>query len=73
MTTSKIVGLSQARKRNGVLLSSAALGGPTPWGLLCNVMGMWQGYARTLAQTTTSCEQLLGRPMKLEPLASSLL
>jgi lipoate-protein ligase A len=69
----KIVGLSQARKRNGVLLSSGVLVGPSPWGLLCEVMGTGSGYAAILARRTTSCEQLLGVPVNREFVAGSLL
>ncbi len=69
----KIAGLSQARKRNGVLLSSGVLVGPCPWGLLCEVMGMGPGYAAILARRTASCEQLLGVAVNRELVAGSLL
>jgi lipoate-protein ligase A len=57
----KIVALSQARTRNGVLLGSAVLVGPPPWALLCDVMGMWSGYVGMLARRTASCAQVMGR------------
>jgi len=69
----KIVGLSQARTRNGVLLSSAVLVGPPPWALLCDVMGMWHGYVMMLSRRTASCAQLMGRPLSTPILALSLL
>lgn len=69
----KIVGLSQARTRNGVLLSSAVLLDPPPWTLLCDVMGMWNGYAMILARRTSSCTQLLRKPVRAPVLAASLL
>jgi lipoate---protein ligase len=70
---SKIVGLSQARTRNGVLLSSAVLVGPPPWALLCDVMGMWHGYVKILSRRTASCAQLLAKPPSTRELALSLL
>lgn len=69
----KIVGLSQARTRNGVLLSSAVLVGPPPWTLLCDVMGMWRGYVMMLSRRTASCAQLLGKLPSTPVLAVSLL
>jgi lipoate---protein ligase len=69
----KIVGLSQARTRNGMLLSSAVLVGPPPWTLLCDVMGMWRGYVMMLTRRTASCAQLLGKSPSTPVLALSLL
>lgn len=69
----KIVGLSQARTRNGVLLSSAVLIGPPPWTLLCDVMGMWRGFVMMLSRRTASCAQFLGKPPSTTVLAVSLL
>jgi lipoate-protein ligase A len=69
----KIVGLSQARTRNGVLLSSAVLVGPPPWTLLCDVMGMGRGYVIMLSRRTASCAQLLGKLPSTPVLALSLL
>jgi len=69
----KIVGLSQARTRNDVLLSSAVLVGPPPWTLLCDVMGMRRGYIRILSRRTASCAQLLGKSPSMPVLALSLL
>ena len=70
---SKVVGLSQARTRNGILLSSAVLVGPPPWALLCDVMGMWHGYIKILSRRTASCAQLLAKPPSTRELALSLL
>ena len=69
----KIVGLSQARRRSGVLLSSAVLIGPCPWGLLCDILGQPRQHAAMLARHTSSCAQILGRPTPPEQLAQSLL
>lgn len=69
----KIVGLSQARTRNGVLLTSAILVGPPPWALLCDVMGMGEGYVLVLSRRTASCAQLLGKAPSTPALALSLL
>ena len=57
----KIVGLAQARRHNGVLLTSAVLLQPPPWALLCNVMNKPLSHAATLAGRTSSCERMLGR------------
>ncbi|HZP92209.1 MAG TPA: ligase [Burkholderiales bacterium] len=69
----KIVGLSQARRRSGVLFSSAVLVGPCPWGVLCEVLGQPRQHAAMLARITSSCAQLLGGPMAPETLSQSLL
>ena len=69
----KIVGLAQWRRRNGVLLSSAALVAPPPWELLCDVLGEPPEDAAVLAARTASCEQILGLPITPETLAPYLL
>jgi lipoate-protein ligase A len=69
----KIVGLAQCRRRNGVLLSSAALVAPPPWELLCDVLGEPPEDAAVLAARTASCRQILGLPTTTEALAPSLL
>jgi lipoate-protein ligase A len=69
----KIVGLAQARRRNGVLFSAATLIGPPPWELLCDVLGEPRSHAAALARQTSSCNQLLGEVAPPEALAHSLL
>jgi lipoate-protein ligase A len=69
----KIVGLAQCRRRNGVLLSSAALVAPPPWELLCDVLGEPPEDAAVLAARTASCRQIRGLPTTAEVLAPSLL
>jgi lipoate-protein ligase A len=69
----KIVGLAQCRRRNGVLLSSAALVAPPPWDLLCEVLGEPPEDAAVLAARTASFRQILGPPITAEALAPSLL
>ena len=69
----KIVGLSQARKRNGVLFSSGVLVAPCAWPLLCEILGESRASAAALAQRTASCAELLGRAVSAAALAPSLL
>jgi lipoate-protein ligase A len=57
----KIVGLAQARRRNGTLLSVGILAGPTPWALLCELMGQPAAIAAELARRTVSVEEIIGR------------
>jgi lipoate-protein ligase A len=52
----KIVGLAQARRRNGTLYSSGVLVEPSPWELLCAVLGQPREQAAQLAATTTSVQ-----------------
>ena len=66
----KIVGLAQARRRQGVLLSAGALVAPPPWGVLCDVMGRPAADAADLAGRTTSVAQLAIAP--LDELAAEL-
>jgi lipoate-protein ligase A len=68
----KIVGLAQARRRNGVLFSAATLLAPPPWELLCEVLGEPRSHAAALARQTASCKQLLGDLTPPEALARSL-
>jgi lipoate-protein ligase A len=69
----KIVGLAQARRRNGVLFSSAVLIAPPPWELLCGVLGEPGANAALLAGCTSSCTQFLGPQAGAVALAPSLL
>ena len=69
----KIAGLSQARTRNGVQLSSGVLIGTPPWTLLCDVLGRANDDAAELARRTASCAQLLCNPAPVAAMASSLL
>lgn len=68
----KIVGLAQARRRNGVLFSAATLIAPPPWELLCDVLAEPRSQAAALARQTSSCRQLLGDIAPPEALARSL-
>lgn len=68
----KIVGLAQARRRNGVLLMSAVLLQPPPWALLCNVMNKPPSHAAMLAGRTSSCERMLGRAIDSSALMPTL-
>jgi lipoate-protein ligase A len=70
---SKIVGLAQARRRHGVLLSSAILIAPPPWELLCDLLGEPRADVAVLAGRTSSCTQLVGQLAAAEALAPSLL
>lgn len=69
----KIVGLAQARRRHGVLLSAGVLLSPPPWEVLCEVLGQDAAQASALARRTISCSETLGQPRDAEALASSLL
>ena len=69
----KIVGLAQARRRNGVLFSAATLIAPPPWELLCDVLAEPRSQAVALARQTSSCKQLLGDIASPGALARSLL
>lgn len=69
----KIVGLSQARKRNGVLFSSGVLVSRCAWPLLCEILGESNESAAALAQRTASCAEMLGRAVYAAALAPSLL
>ena len=68
----KIVGLAQARTRNGALLSSAVLVNPSPWTLLCEVMGKQQADAHVIAKRTACCAHFLHGPLSTSLLAPGL-
>ena len=68
----KIVGLAQARTRNGALFTSATLIDPTPWGLLCEIMGRRPGLEMTLARRTSSCAQFTHAPSEIAEMATAL-
>lgn len=69
----KIVGLAQARRRNGIVLGSAVLLAEPPWALLCEVLGEPPAHAQVLAGRTSCCDRILGQPVAPEDLARSLL
>ncbi len=69
----KIVGLAQARRRNGVLFSSGILIEPPPWELLCDTLGRPGEEAAELANRTVSCAERLEGPAEADALAQSLL
>ncbi len=69
----KIVGLAQARRRNGIVFGSAVLLADPPWALLCEVLGEPRAHAKVLAARTSSCTRILGRAVAPEALAPSLL
>jgi lipoate-protein ligase A len=58
----KIVGLSQARRRTGTLLSAGVLVGATPWPLLCALLDRPAAQADELTRRTVSVEEALGGP-----------
>lgn len=68
----KIVGLAQTRGRHGVAFCSAALIGPPPWDMLCDLFGRPRTHAVTLARYTTSCGEILGRRLVPQALAQLL-
>jgi lipoate---protein ligase len=53
----KIVGLAQARRRNGTLFSTGVLLARSPWPVLCAVLGRPPEQAEELARTTTSVQE----------------
>jgi lipoate-protein ligase A len=67
----KVVGLAQRRRQAGVLLVAGALVGATDWHLLCDVMGHPEDEA-VLRRRTVSCEELAGRSIEPDALASAL-
>jgi lipoate-protein ligase A len=69
----KLVGLSQARRKHGVLFSSGALLQPQPWELLCDVLAQSYAAAIALRAHTASWEELGGRPATDEGHAAELL
>ena len=68
----KLVGLAQRRNRNGVLLVAGALLAPVPWQILCDALQRPATLARELAATTVDASQLIGRPLPVDALASSV-
>jgi lipoate-protein ligase A len=68
----KIVGLAQARSHNGVLLQSATLVEPTPWALLCEIMGQRPGLEMALSRRTSSCAQFTHAPPAIANMATAL-
>lgn len=69
----KILGLAQARKRNGVLLSSGVLLTEPPWALLAEAVGRPVAEADALADQTTHAARWTGRTLALPEMAQSLL
>ena len=67
----KLVGLAQRRRHAGVLLVAGTLVGATDWRLLCEVMGHPEDEA-VLRRRTVSGEELAGRSIEPEALASAL-
>jgi lipoate-protein ligase A len=61
----KLVGLAQARRRNGTLFVAGTLFDETPWPLLCEVMGQPPEAALELAASTASCLSLGGSGEKV--------
>lgn len=58
----KIIGLAQARRRNGVLLTSGTLIRMPDWNLLCKYLRKPTEDAKVLTGVTTSCAAELGQP-----------
>ena len=54
----KMIGLSQARRRNAVLYSSGILLSPPPWEVLCDVAGQPREQALTLSNRTLAYSEL---------------
>ncbi len=69
----KIVGLAQARRRNGVLFCAGVLIASPPWDVLCDVLDLPREQALVLAGRTASCAEILGQPASAETLEPSLL
>src|SRR5215470_4265958 len=63
----KIVGLAQARRRNGIVFSAGVLLSPPPWALLCDIMGKPAALAAELARATTSIREEIGGDVGREP------
>ena len=68
----KIVGLAQARRRNGALFAAATLVAAQPWDLLCDVLGQSPEAGRELERWTTTVSAALGRPVEPSSLVDSL-
>lgn len=67
----KLVGLAQRRQQTGVLLVAGTLTARPDWSLLCGAMGHPQDEP-VLRHRTVSCEELAGRPVAPQELASKL-
>jgi lipoate-protein ligase A len=57
----KIVGLAQARRKNGVLFSAGVLVATTPWPLLAEILGRPATEADELQRRTVSVAELVGQ------------
>ncbi len=68
----KLVGMAQVRRRTGVLLVAGTLLDAPDWATLCRVFGRPQSDARLLAQRTTSCSAILGRPADIVEVAQAV-
>ena len=68
----KLVGLSQARQRHGVLFASGLLVSPSPWPLLCTVMGRPAEHADAMARRTVTFAEASGSSAPATALAETL-
>lgn len=59
----KIAGLAQRRTRNGVLFAAGILVEPSPWEILCDVLGQDTAATAYLSANTVSCAEVIGRPV----------
>lgn len=59
----KLVGVAQAWKRHGALISSATLLQAPPWDLLCEAMARPAADGDVLASRTIGLDECLGRPV----------
>lgn len=69
----KIVGLCQARRRNGVLFSAGVLIAPPPWEMFCVALGKPPEHAAALSARTANCAEMPGGQASEQGLAPSLL
>jgi len=68
----KIVGLAQARRRNGTLFGAGILIGPTPWSSFCEIMGKPPAHADELARRTAYLAELVPRLPGIEELTKGV-
>jgi lipoate-protein ligase A len=68
----KIVGLAQARRREGVLLTAGTLVADPPWALLCEILGAPPETAGMLSAATTSVAEVSGAAAAAHELAAAL-
>lgn len=68
----KLVGIAQAWKRHGALLSSGTLLQAPPWPLLCEALQRPAGDAAELAARTIGLQECLGRQVDAAAWTSSL-